>query len=142
MYIRVEITNCEDYCLLGRRVVYLATDVAEERTVFIFLAEFLCNINMDTVSFFEMVGTNTKLHEVTCERNRPLYSQLQRERQTSHEMRNVTGRILAFCFVQYHTNHRMRLLPQIVMLEYRNCNFTCSVGTYSLVCRSKGRRET
>ena len=84
------------------------------------MVEVLCNVNMDTVSSFEMLGTNTRLHEVTCERNRPLSSQQERERQMSHEMRSVTGRILAVVSFGIMC---MRLLPRIVMLEHRNCNF-------------------
>jgi hypothetical protein len=49
-------------------------------TVFLFVLEFRCNINVDTVSSFEMLGTNTRLHEVTSVNSQP-----QRERQTPHD---------------------------------------------------------
>jgi len=94
---------------------------------------------MDTVRSIEMLGTNARLHEVTCERCRPPYSQQQRERQMSHEMRSVTGIILA---VVSFSITCMRLLPRIVMLEYRNSNFACFMGTYSLVRHSKRRADT
>lgn len=117
----------------------VATNRRFGRTYCVHICGGVCNINMDTVSSFEILGTNARLHEVTCERNRPLYSQQQRERQMSHEMRSVTGRILA---VVSFSVKCMRLLPRIIMLEYRNSNFGCFVGPYSLVRHSKRRADT